>query len=758
MTAMTLSARVVRDHGSALRQGQRTRNYLRSAAWLLVLMLGAANAQASSVAAGAIFVHGFEAPAGPIAPGDLSIEIASHWGGPIRGGDVQGDYAYIANGRMFRVLDISDETNPVEVAALKLGAGTSVHGPGGVYDVKVRGDYAFVGGDSQHFFNVVDVSDPTAPSLVRSFAGGSHFTYAAQIELNENHAYVLEKTSNGTGDSIRIYRIDDPANPISSSSLSTVSLLTSIAIGNGHLFVGLFYGSANTILRVYDLSNPLNPAPIGSLAVPGFTETRDLLVVGDHLYATARVNPSEGIRYGLLTVDISDPTAPFLTDEQVDFGFYEHERQLAVSDGRLYAIDQHPEPRGWGASKGLYIYDIAQAPEAPVLLNTYRPDHGVYGTVLSAAPGRVYVWDKAEGFVIMDVADPSFLRPLGKYHSPGELRKMVADGSRLYVSDAWGGFTVLDVADTSRPRVLGRYLAKRHDTAGINASGIVKVDDIVYLAGTFGLLTVDVSDPARPHTLGAMRISSMAFPSNPWCGAAFQGLKVRDQVAYLGYMAHFCSSRAMYLLAVDVTDPFAPEAVGVGAMAHATSAHSIAVGDGIVAASGQMTIHADSPADPQLLHGPMFSHSISSTDVAIHESFRLIVVPEQLGSLPPGTIFGLNIQDIGDPTNPVTISTLTLGESMYALAVQRDSHRVYLRSQQSVLAVDISNPTTPLELYRLTAFQAQADGLTIRRDSLVSLLAEEPNLYATDRLGLTVLNVDGVVPAGAGAAPAQQGN
>jgi hypothetical protein len=657
-----------------------------------------------------LFVDGFQISG---ATGGTSIEIASHWGGPIYGADVQGNYAYIVNGRMFRILDISDEARPIEAGSLKLGSGTNHANPGLLYDVKVRGGYAFVGGDGDRFFNVIDVSNPAVPIRIRSFShsSGSTSHVASKIAIHANRAYVLDRRADHTshGLAIHIYNLTTPTEVAYVGDVDYAGPLQarSIAVGQSHLLIARD-GEGSQFLQTYSLADPDSPVLAGTLDHFPQVLVRNLESSGDYAYAVTEIGGANGY-HALIAIDISNPAAPLISsirEDSYSSAKVGAETRAAIDKGRLYlanGIDNsHHLGDSWSDDLGLQIFDIEQTPGSPFLLSSYR-SHGTFGAVFKVTEERAYLWDKAEGFVVMDVEAPAMPRLLGRYHSPALPRRMAYDEPFLYVSDTYGGFTVLDLTDATRPRVVGNYLAKRHSDANIGAHGIAKAGDIVYLsAGSSGLLTVDVSDPTRPTTLGALRITETQVPSNPWCGARFWDLKKRDSVIVLGYEWLPCSQGASLALMIDVSDPHEPIDIGwfdLGEyMPVGGNENTIAMQGNNVFSIGRTYIYdVESPEAPVVLHGPVVGEEHEPwrvRSVAVRGTHRLLTLGPNSGANPPsppqGLVQGLNLQDISNPEAPVNIGGFNPGSSAYAVAAPEGSTRVYLRSDRSLIVLNIS--------------------------------------------------------------------
>ena len=131
-------------------------------------------------------------------------------------------------------------------------------------DVFVSGELAFVS-DRQNGVWIVDVSDPTAPVVVRAFGD-------ADVFASGDLAYVA-----GFG-GLRIWDVSDPSNPVEVGSLDTPT-------GNVFVSGGLAYIAASGRgLRIVDVSVPSAPVEVGSLDTTAWR----VFVSGGLAYVTAR--------------------------------------------------------------------------------------------------------------------------------------------------------------------------------------------------------------------------------------------------------------------------------------------------------------------------------------------------------------------------------------------------------------------------------------------------------------------------------------
>ncbi len=161
-------------------------------------------------------------------------------------------------------------------------------------DVAVDGHYAYVANGADGFY-IADVSDPANPVTVFSYPVGL-LSSCTQIELAGHLAYT--RVSGLTGASILIWDVSDPAATAPMGSLIGSSLAGFSVDG------GLAAFEDSGLLLLYDVSNPLSPAPIS--LVPGLGTVVATRFEGDVLYVAG----------GNLfrSYDVSDPTTPALID------------------------------------------------------------------------------------------------------------------------------------------------------------------------------------------------------------------------------------------------------------------------------------------------------------------------------------------------------------------------------------------------------------------------------------------------------------
>ena len=197
------------------------------------------------------------------------------------------------------------------------------------------------------------------------------------------------------------------------------------------------------------------------------------------------------------------------------------------------------------ADRGLLL-DVAD-PLQPALAAAFTLPFGV--NVHAAAFDANHVYFAQEGYGL-GVLDPATLQTIGRYDADlppylqaRDMEDLSVDGGRAYLA-AWGyGVLVVDLADPAQPVELGRFEFPY-------ASAIEAHGDLVYASSTTngGYFRIfDVADPAAPQPLGEL-VTSQTYD-----------LTVRGDYAYLADGADFGDGG---LRVVDVSTPGMPVLVG----------------------------------------------------------------------------------------------------------------------------------------------------------------------------------------------------
>jgi len=374
-------------------------------------------------------------------------------------------FAYVADGYGgndggIYAIDVTDPSNPVQtdfyqnfywaisgkndkITALDFGYATfdvSVPGqlnliqntslPHSVYDIAIKGDYAFT---SSNGFRVLDISDKSNPQQVAYI---DIFAHALDISGNIL-AHIPE--SMGSGNRLSIMDITDPLNTYEMGYYSNLGHTQEAIIQGDYVYIAGWWEG----FTIIDISDPTSPTFVAKVhnwtngAIPGdeWCYVGDLDVQGDFVYIIDEGPFPDEDTKGLYIFDISNPENPeFVTR-------YEQQSEAAwrikVKDNYVYLGD------GYG---GVEVVDVSN-PQAPVTVayqeilmssGLYNLDVSPFGFVYAAA----YIYG---GVQAIDISDPENPDLTGYYYPTSVFAlNVTADGNDIYVSEGIGGFQIYD--------------------------------------------------------------------------------------------------------------------------------------------------------------------------------------------------------------------------------------------------------------------------------------------------------------------------
>ncbi|MBN1782444.1 hypothetical protein JW948_15015 [bacterium] len=558
--------------------------------------------------------------------------------GPCYAADVSGDYAYIGNGRVFQVIDISNLNFPALTG--ELITESSIH------DIVVSGDYAYVanriGGlriidirnpaepvetgfldfgvdvfelflgnqyiymaDHANGMYIADVHNPAAPML----AGLIHSDdYTNDVFVDDNIAYIVYKN-----EGLKIYNVQQPASPISVGSLKVKNqAFLSIQVKDGLAYIAGFDS-----LHILDVSVPSAPVQAGAVSVNIMSE--EIVVRGDYAYVSGTS--------GLAVLDIRDPSSPGHT------GFF---------------------------ATGVWCYDV-------VLKENFA-------FLACACMGLRFVY----------VGTPSLLTEVGHYSAQGVAVDLVVRGQYAYCADI-AGFRILDLNTPSSPReaafvntkvaafdvdVQGLYAYVAGGKAGFRIYNISKPDSPVE-AGFWNqdsyITSVDVSGGYAyvSDGLEGLRIFDIRDPASPLEIAEYNPGLVINDLQYAdgyGYLAVACETSGLHIF--DMQNPALPEEIGV--LDNGNRTYGVYCAAGYVYLAEDAGLRIVNVSDPSAPLEISFYHTSERIDrVRFDYPYAYITAGEQ----------GLRILDVRNPQSVIEVGYYMTGNRAMGLFIR--DHTVY---------------------------------------------------------------------------------
>ncbi len=500
------------------------------------------------------------------------LKIVGQIGGPTHAVAVGGHYAYVGVGLRLIVVDVTAPGSLKEV-------GFSEPLAANVQNVTVSQDKAFVAAGVAGLY-IIDISDPTHPTIIGNYDTPG---YAEGVTVTGKYAYVADGPAG-----LRIINITDPAKPQEVSAVYSLNYTSGVAIEDGYAYVA----AAGAGLLVADIADPTHPTEVGSYYVPGYAYgvttlgstvyiadgwaglqvldvsnprqpksiasydttgwAMDVAVVGDMLYSA---NATGGLR----VLSVSDKVSPKeLGSFQVPNGISTH---LAVSGGTAYLAD---------IQMGIHIVNVS-VPTQPHREGLYNPMG--YALAVEAADGYAYVAAQNYGIRVIDVADPTHPREVATLASDLPAKTMSISGATAYVGTEFDSKSkrppnlyAVDISDPLHPKASSPQPLIGHtgiatfkggsrpsgDIIYVNTRNMFIQKTILYDAGEWGLLLLDISNPLSPR-----EISFIQTVEDPWgSGATATGVAIAGNTAYLAV-----SDAGLYT--IDVSNPKQPALLGV---------------------------------------------------------------------------------------------------------------------------------------------------------------------------------------------------
>lgn len=282
-------------------------------------------------------------------------------------------------------------------------------------------------------------------------------------------------------------------------------------------------------------------ATILAVAEVDLINVYDAAIAGDNLFVIGQ--------YGLVVLDVSDPTAPEIVHRYEPFpSFYPDH---LTTDGRLVVLSSGSNSAG--ERHGLVVLD-AREPEVGLPEVAHLELEGIFGAIYLQA-GRLVAIGGSEGGSIevreFAVDDTGSITERGALRQPGSITRLAVDEERVFTvgrSDAWALDVAADGVDTGE-RVL-------IPASQVNAVAVW--DEHLVAATREGLLVLHVSPDGAATLVGELTRDPVSDPH-------FGVHVVAGGVAYM--LATKAESRSgsasAELWVVDLTVPSTPELVSV---------------------------------------------------------------------------------------------------------------------------------------------------------------------------------------------------
>ncbi len=364
--------------------------------------------------------------------------------------EIRGDNVYISVGEYgFRVIDISDISNPVEIADFKI--------PGKARGIFIKDNYAFIAYDTSGL-RILDISSPGNPSPVGTLPSND---ISMDVTVSGNYAYLSDHQGG-----IRIIDITDPSTPEEVNSMGEGEFVAySSEVKGDYVYVVDWIGYIQ-VIRISDLNNLVR-----NIRLEVGSHPKGLMISGDmiSLYGDG----------GLQVIDISTPYLPELLDSRYAAPLY----GICINEDFAYLAS---------GNFGTVLYYYADPGGSSVASSSIR--------ALDVTGNYAFVAKGYPGIFIVDISDKTNPE-LKKYHYTGDIALDISiSGNYAYIADYDGGLEILDISEPEKPVLVKEFKESSDD---FYFTGVEIQDNFAYLRNVRSrLLIVDISDPLSPELKG----------------------------------------------------------------------------------------------------------------------------------------------------------------------------------------------------------------------------------------------------------------
>jgi len=292
--------------------------------------------------------------------------------------------------------------------------------PGRIYDMFVRGNYAYVAHDYKGLY-VINISNPNSPSITGYYdtAGRVYGVFVDSV-----YAYVADF------DSLLILDITS-STPRRVAGINTSGRAVNVTVSGNYAYIA----NETRGLQIVDITDPENPGSLYEHLITG--GVMDICVDSNYAYLAAGSN-------GMVIVDVADPESliTVASYDSLDFA-----NEIAIDSSLVYIADR---------DRGLVVLDVAD-PANPTLVDSY----GTPGECRSVYLGNdnIYTTDgiALRVFQLLPGDEGDTLAYIGGYDTPGTASDVAANGNMAYIADNYSGMQILNIAAADSIFTIGNF-------------------------------------------------------------------------------------------------------------------------------------------------------------------------------------------------------------------------------------------------------------------------------------------------------------
>ncbi len=294
-------------------------------------------------------------------------------------------------------------------------------------------------------FNVLDVTDPTNPTIQGTLSGGSGFLASEGLPYmyGSTHAYKAD------GEYIVSFDLSDPENPVLDRQTASGGYILWLAVDAEEHYAyaaDYYYG-----IRVYDVGDPDTIVYVTGLALPGTIKQQPRIIASDYIAVSEWDS-------GVAIVDVSTPSSPSVAGTWRPEGV--QTENLWADSSYIYA----------GNGANMYVIDISNR-ASPSTVGSIPFDGYVYGVVVS---GNYAYVGTAVGLRIVDItdrADPTEVGHWRRSEIDGDWNGQISVNGHFVYAGVYGDSSGLYVIQTDVSGDTVYYGQQFGDTLFVSPTG-----------------------------------------------------------------------------------------------------------------------------------------------------------------------------------------------------------------------------------------------------------------------------------------------
>jgi len=306
---------------------------------------------------------------------------------------------YLCNDYDFKVIDISNKSNPIVRAEITFAGEPSATAVSGNVAVLAEG---LTGID------IIDISNPIEPSLISKYEDESGGTSFYDVAIKGN--YVFCATSSG----LEIVSISDINNPVLVRKVNS-GFSQIIEVSGNYAYLSV----SGKDLVVIEITNPATASEKKTLNCAGLP--LDIAIEGSYAYIAVGAP-------GFQKIDITTPTSPTIVDSQDTT----NAKGVAISGSVLGVAD---------GTAGVKFYDVSVIGSITFLDSDLTSGYDFAKIAIDGNDAYAAAYD--DGIMLINITDTSNVAKIAHFSDGGEDIQLTVVNELVYAADTIDSFEIV---------------------------------------------------------------------------------------------------------------------------------------------------------------------------------------------------------------------------------------------------------------------------------------------------------------------------